>query len=544
MGLLDIFKSTENEQLKNYLATLESENDSLKKENEDLNSKLTPEIQAILDFNIELKRLETVKSEQLKKIKKAKEDLNNYYKTLYNLKLEINEKQMQCVSLDEELMCESFGLYKPRFDFAKSELFLVRLEEIRRQQKDMIVNNTAVSGNEFWTINGNATQGKKMVKDMQKLLLRAFNGECDDLIAKVKYNNFEASLKKINASCDAISKLGTIMQISISSQYRQLKIEELTLAFEYAQKKQEEKEKEKEIRAILREDAKLQKELEAERSRLEKEMQHYQGALERLNTQIAHNPDNEELKTRQKTLMEKVEDTEKALQDVDYREANKRAGYVYIISNIGAFGQNIFKIGMTRRLDPLDRIDELSGASVPFKFDVHAMIFSDDAPALEAALHRAFENKRVNMVNPRREFFKVSLEEIKDVVHQNYDKTVEFIEIPEAEQWRVSNKMRNESPNSIEKTVHIEQQTDSLKTREYALFAQIRKPFPSMKCEYKLSEGIATVKFAKNGNDLGILRYSFKGNVARYDYTNLKTRKISFCSDIETLKEQIMASDN
>lgn len=126
-----------------------------------------------------------------------------------------------------------------------------------------------------------------------------------------------------------------------------------------------------------------------------------------------------------------------------------KAGYVYIISNIGSFGKNIYKIGMTRRLEPQDRVDELGDASVPFNFDIHAMIFSDNAPALEAALHKAFDNKKVNMVNRRREFFNVTLDEIKEVIKQNFDKTVEFIDTPDAEQYRISLKMRNDN-NKIE----------------------------------------------------------------------------------------------
>ena len=140
-----------------------------------------------------------------------------------------------------------------------------------------------------------------------------------------------------------------------------------------------------------------------------------------------------------------LSDIEKSLQDVDYRQANMKAGYVYIISNIGSFGENVYKIGMTRRLDPQDRIDELGDASVPFNFDVHAMIFSDDAPALEAALHRAFEKKKLNMVNHRREFFNVTLDEIKAVIKQNFDKTIEFIDVPDAEQYRISQKMKTEN---------------------------------------------------------------------------------------------------
>lgn len=113
-----------------------------------------------------------------------------------------------------------------------------------------------------------------------------------------------------------------------------------------------------------------------------------------------------------------MSDIDKSLANIDYRQANMKAGYVYIISNIGAFGENVYKIGMTRRLDPQDRIDELGDASVPFNFDVHAMIFSDDAPALEASLHKAFEDKKINMVNQRREFFNVTLDEIKEVVRK------------------------------------------------------------------------------------------------------------------------------
>ena len=108
-----------------------------------------------------------------------------------------------------------------------------------------------------------------------------------------------------------------------------------------------------------------------------------------------------------------------------------------MISNIGSFGKDVYKIGMTRRLDPMERVRELGDASVPFNFDVHALIFSDDAPALEAALHRRFEDEKVNKVNSRREFFHASLDEIKRVVKENYDKTVEFTNIPDAEQYRI-----------------------------------------------------------------------------------------------------------
>lgn len=174
---------------------------------------------------------------------------------------------------------------------------------------------------------------------------------------------------------------------------------------------------------------------------------HYDNVMKHIQEQI----ENEQSEERLKVLLNKKNDLEnnlcdvdKALKEVDYREANYKAGYVYIISNIGAFGKNVYKIGMTRRLEPQDRIDELGNASVPFKFDVHAMIFSDDAPKLESAIHRAFEDKKINVVNGRKEFFKVTLEEVEKVVKANYDKSVDFIKIPEAQQYRESLKMKGD----------------------------------------------------------------------------------------------------
>lgn len=201
----------------------------------------------------------------------------------------------------------------------------------------------------------------------------------------------------------------------------------------------------KAARAEQREQAKIQKELEEQRRKIEKEQTHYQTAFEKLQMQLKLDPDNPDLLSKKSELEGQLFDIDKALKDVDYRQANMRAGYVYIISNIGAFGENVYKIGMTRRLEPQERIDELGDASVPFNFDVHAMIFSDDAPALETALHKAFEDRKLNMVNQRREFFNATLEEIKEVVKKNFDKTVEFIDVPDAEQYRISMRMKEVS---------------------------------------------------------------------------------------------------
>ena len=419
MGISDLFNSSK-----------------LKEENQRLKQLVTPEMQNAIDIQQHIADLHQQENSISESITQKSNELDR-------LNEEINQAKSQLVVMNDAILFQDFALYEPRYDFCNSEEYKGKLQNIRDQQKQLIKDGYAVSGDKTWTVNGSQSQGNKMVADMQKLLLRAFNSECDEVISKVKYNNIEASEKKIRTSCDAISKLGKMMHIVITAPYFDLKIQELYLAFEYQQKKQEEKEALKEARAEMREAAKLQKEIEEQRKKIEKEQTHYQAAYQNVLEQLEESPDNIDLLDKKAEIEKNLTEIEKAIKDVDYREANQRAGYVYVISNIGAFGENVYKIGMTRRLDPQDRIDELGDASVPFNFDVHAMIFSDDAPALESALHRAFESKQVNMINHRREFFNVTLDEIKEVVYKNYDKTVEFIDYPDAQQYRESQKIRS-----------------------------------------------------------------------------------------------------
>nr|WP_277612726.1 DUF4041 domain-containing protein [Methanocorpusculum petauri] len=286
-----------------------------------------------------------------------------------------------------------------------------------------------------------------MITNNIKQIVRSFNAECENAIDRVKFNNVESMKGRIKRSYDHLNKLNKTNAICISEKYYNLKIEELHLAIEYALKKQQEKEELKRIREEQREEAKLAKEIEEARKEIGKEQKHYNNLLSKLDMQLLDTSDEvkrSELIEKRENVVAQIADLDKALQDIDYRAANMKAGYVYIISNIGSFGENIYKIGMTRRLDPMERIDELGDASVPFNFDTHAIIFSEDAPALEAALHRAFESKKLNMVNTRREFFRVTLSDIEEVVRKNYDKTVDFNVIPPAEQYRNSERIRNE----------------------------------------------------------------------------------------------------
>lgn len=432
MGFTDIFKGNQ----------YKSELEDLQQKYNDLQSLMTPEMQNAFSLQNKIRGLESSIQESQKTITGLTQTISEKGATITKLNAEIDNKKSQIISLDDEIMVQEFGLYKPQFSFANALDYKEKLAEIRATQKFLIKDKRAVLGNTNWQVNGSYSKGKKMVSDTQKLLLRAFNTECDELVAKVKYTNFDSSLNRIYKSAEAVSKLGTIMNISISSAYLDLKVKELRLAFEYQQKKQEEKEAQKVARAEMREAARLQKEIEAQRKKIEKEQTHYQTAYDKLLRQLEQAPDDSDLILKKTELEGHLSDIDKAIKDIDYREANQRAGYVYVISNIGAFGENVYKIGMTRRLDPQDRIDELGDASVPFNFDVHAMIFSDDAPALETALHKAFEDRKLNMVNTRREFFNVTLDEIKEVVKKNFDKTVEFIDVPDAEQYRISQKMK------------------------------------------------------------------------------------------------------
>lgn len=466
MGLLNsLFGNNELNDKIQELETINSEMEAkitnLENEKSALESLLTPEMKdleslkkQIAESQVEFAHQKVTQERHLKEqydkymseISKQKSLILAYNDEINELNSNIKDLKKDIITFSDEILVQDFGLYEPRYSFINADAYKAELTNIRNKQKAMIKDGSAVSGSTDWQVNGSAVQGRKMIKDMQKLLLRAFNSECDEIISKVKYNNYDASVKKMERSFNAIAKLGVTMSISITSIYYDLKIQELRLALEYQIQKQREKEEKAELRAQQREEARLQKEIKEQRKNIDKERKHYEQALSNINKQISSSSDEniEELNKKKEEIIQSLSDIDTKIKDIDYREANQKAGYVYIISNIGSFGEGIYKIGMTRRLNPQERVDELGDASVPFKFDVHAMIFSEDAPALEAKLHRAFEDRKLNLVNQRREFFKVSLEEIKEVVKNNFDKTVEFIEVPDADQYRISLKLREE----------------------------------------------------------------------------------------------------
>lgn len=392
------------------------------------------------------------KEDQVTEIEKKKKFLEV---TITEYKNKLNIIKDNLVTYEEEEMMQSFGFHNFKYIFGSSDLYKVKLEQIKEKQKKVVKDDDATES-QSWTVNGNKRDGESLRKGNVKLVIRAFNQECDTAILRVKYNNFEIVKKQLFKAFDQLNKISEKKGVQIRVEYLELKIDELTLFYEHQVKKEEEKEEQRQIKERMREEKKVQDEIEREKKKLKKDEQHFNNALNNYEKQLtdANESMQVEIEIKMAEIKLQIEKIKKEKEIVDYREQNARAGYVYIISNIGSFGSNVYKIGMTRRLEPLERINELGSASVPFNFDVHAMIFSDDAPNLERTLHRSFDNYQVNRVNPRKEFFNVTLEQIVEEVKQKHDSTVEFTMIAEAEDYRKSQKI-NEGKLENQETIAV-----------------------------------------------------------------------------------------
>ncbi|QWW20158.1 DUF4041 domain-containing protein [Schaalia sp. 19OD2882] len=347
---------------------------------------------------------------------------------------EIREKQKELTALGSRIehvrIFSEFGLSEYTHPAESSVQLGDELAKVRSRIKEMIRAKSAVVANTDFTFNGSKAQGRKFVSDMSKMMLRAYNAEAENCVLTVKAGNGEAAQKRLERARDQVKALGKLINLHISSQYHALRQRELILALRYLNAKKAEKEAEREERARLREEARAQKEFEAAREKLAKQKAHYENVLAALEAQGRVD--------EAAQIRANLTQVEAEIQSVEFRAANIRAGYVYVISNIGAFGERMVKIGMTRRLEPMDRVRELGDASVPFNFDVHALFFSEDAVGVEAELHRRFADRRVNRINARREFFCATPAEVRTELASIAGNLLEFVEEPEAEQYRLS----------------------------------------------------------------------------------------------------------
>lgn len=358
---------------------------------------------------------------------------------LHSTERELQVARSRIVATEETEVLQEVGVYEYRHPVQDAVAFQSQLKTLQGRIKEMAkAAGGAVSGATDWTVNGSVTEGRRMVRENSKLMLRAYNAEADNLVRSMKPYKLDAAVNRLTKTGEVIQKLGRTMQISISPLYHQLRVQELELTADFLARKAEEKEREKADRERLREEAKVQAEIKRERERLEHEQTHYRNALARLE----ESGDDSEAIARLRAQLDEIDGE---IESVDFRAANIRAGYVYVISNIGSFGGEVVKIGLTRRLEPLDRVRELGDASVPFRYDVHALYFSADALTLENSLHRHFADRRINRVNERREFFRVTPQEVKDVMADLAGDLLEFNETAEALEFRQSTHLTNEA---------------------------------------------------------------------------------------------------
>lgn len=352
---------------------------------------------------------------------------------------ELAAASQQVVETRETAILQEVAVYDYRHPLDDAAAYKANLAILKDRIKAAVKDEQAVIGATSWTVNGSEAQGRKMVKDFSKLLLRAYNNEVDNLVRTMKPYKLDSSVVRLGKTRDTIARLGKTMTISVTDYYHQLRVYELELTADYLAMVAEEKERAREERERLREERKAMQEFKREEERLAKERDHRRTVLERLEASGANE---DELSSARAAL----EEVESALTGVLEREANIRAGYVYVISNVGSFGPEMVKVGMTRRLEPMDRVNELGGASVPFRFDVHALIFSDDAVGLEADLHEALADVRVNLVNRRREYFYTTPDRVQQLLIERHGQMLEYTEEPEALEWHQSSTLRRRLP--------------------------------------------------------------------------------------------------
>ncbi|WP_441292593.1 DUF4041 domain-containing protein [Sorangium sp. KYC3313] len=415
--------------------------------------------------------------EALKAATRDPDELERIRGDIVRAKAEFEAAHRALRSIEEALDIQSFGFYAPKYGFESSAQYTARLKGTRDEQQMLIKEDKAAPCDTKWSVGGSAAEGKKMIRQQSKLMLRAFNGECDAAIAKVRYDNVTTLEQRITKAYDDINKLGEVQRVFISRRYFDLKLAELHLVHEHREKVQQEKDEQKRIKEQMREEQRAQEEIDRAKADAEKEEAKSAAALARARAELAavdaaaaaeaarieaagvEAASAEVARAATAKQHEKLEALvnrlETDLKDALDRKAKAiaraqltKSGHVYVLSNIGSFGDGIYKIGMTRRLEPLERVEELGDASVPFPFDVHAIIYSEDAPALEGKLHRAFAARRVNMVNHRKEYFRVTLEEIRDAV-QSLHGLVTFLLVPAAEEYRKTQAAADASPTGL-----------------------------------------------------------------------------------------------
>ena len=417
----------------------------------------------VIDIEKEIVKVSKKQDERQKQYDKfASECLKqeNSLKECYALKKATYDMLFQEVSILEERQEElSYGFYEPYFDYDTPERYKIELQNIRKQQKEMVRLKSAANCSKEWVIEGSKSEGNKMVNRTIKLMMRAFNNECDAAVLKVRWNNVQLMRERITKAYEAINKLGDPVAIQINPSYLELKLKEVSLAHEHKEKLEAQKEEQRKIREQMREEEKVRREIEKTMQEAAKQEYMYHKALDAAKKELLGlEGDNLAIMMQKISILEKqLAEAEEKTKRAQSMAEKTRSGHVYIISNIGSFGKHVYKIGLTRRLEPTDRVKELGDASVPFPFDIHAMIYSEDAPSLETEFHRQFSNQQVNLANPRKEFFAVSLNEIeKFALDKGFN--IEFTKTVEAKELRETLAIKKRRQEIINQQIQINSQ--------------------------------------------------------------------------------------
>lgn len=394
----------------------------------------------------ELDRLEKKQNNRIKKIQKLdsiQKSINGCLKKYFEFS---HEPYDRTITLPAELI-NDINTYAPSVILKLHNMDYKELNTAFKANEKIITELLEKYANRYTT---------KTNQAIYQLMVIALRSELQNVLYTLNYKKLDEALNNIREIINKYLNIARSGNQTISSTLTKfigeleiLFIDAVKIEYEYYVKKEAARQEQLALREQMRQEAEERRRLKEQEEQMKQEAAKYETEIANINEQLKTSEDDE--KTKQ--LLAKIKELESQLNDIDKKKEeitnlqNGKAGYVYVISNLGSFGDNIFKIGMTRRLDPQERIDELGSASVPFKFDVHSFIFSNDAVQLESDLHQALENNRVNKVNNRKEFFKISIDDLENLVYK-FDPAAEFNKTMVAEQYRQTLSIEEEQTQS------------------------------------------------------------------------------------------------
>lgn len=358
----------------------------------------------------------------------------------------IEEKQKLLTEVEDELLMESYALYSPRYAFKNSDEYRVNMEQLRARQREMLRTKKAVNYVDGWEIDGSKELGEKLNNDNIQKLIRGFNAECDIAVRNVRFNNFDRMEQRIRGAFDTLNELNEVSQVSITEEYLQLKLDELAMAYEYQQKLQKEADDKRTLREQQREDAAARREIDLARRRLNEEKAALQKEQAEAAEQAAtHDPEEyPEFTTRLHEIEDELAQNEKEAEALKKRINDRKSGFVYVLSNIGSFGEGVFRVGMTRRLDTEAFVDEFNTGAVPFHYDVHAMLYSDEAKDIVDAFRARFAHQRLNWENEAKDFYCIDASVLAKALDELFGRSVDMVQTAPAQQYRNSIRLARE----------------------------------------------------------------------------------------------------